>query len=224
MADCGFSIDHWRWVLGEALAQGYRFCGFEDAAEGVPPAERTILLRHDVDVSLETAARLAVTEAEVGIGATYFVRLHARFYRPLEPDALRHLYRLRDRGADIGLHYERQFYQAAGGDHEQMLAQDAGTLGGIIGRPVRGCARHLGVFPSFDAAAVKRAGLAYEAYEPQFVERRKYISDSARHWREGCLCRWLGREKHLTVLMHPVWWFEPAELWDRILQRIREGD
>jgi hypothetical protein len=225
MSDCEFSIDHWCETLQNALNLGYRFHSFSDFMENPPLDERTIILRHDVDVSPEMAIQLARIETSLGIRATYFIRLHARFYQLLVPETLAHLHELCEMDVDIGLHYERQFYEVTGKDHVEMIARDASMLSSIVGRPVTGGVAHrAGSFPPFDTATVRSAGLSYEAYAPEFVKNRKYISDSSRHWREGCLCQWLGRENHLTVLVHPVWWFEPAEKKEQILERIRRGD
>ncbi len=225
MTDCDFTIKHWQEILKNALAQGYQFYSFDDCMKNLPLADRTILLRHDVDVSLQMATRLAEIETNLGIRATYFIRLHAHFYQPLTLESFTNLYELCEMNVDIGLHYERQFYEALGKNHVEMLSRDAGILSSIIGKPVTGCAGHrVGASSPFDTATVKNAGLSYEAYAPEFVKNRKYISDSARNWREGCLCQWLGRENHLTVLVHPVWWFEPAARKDQILERIRQGD
>ena len=225
MTDCDFNIDHWSEVIKSALGLGYRFYSFNDLIENTLADELTILLRHDVDVSLEMSLRLARMEASLGIGATYFIRLHSKLYHPQDPESLTYLRELGRLNVDIGLHYERQVYEEANQNHAEALARDAQSLGNIIGKPVTGCAGHrVSTFPHFDTALVKDAGLAYEAYAPEFVVDRKYISDSARNWREGCLCQWLGRENHLTVLTHPVWWFEPADMKDSILEQIRRGD
>lgn len=225
VTNCNFSIDHWCEVIQSALNLGYHFYSFGDWIEGSPTAERTIILRHDIDVSLEMAMRLARIEAGLGIRATYFIRLHSKLYNPQEPESLANLSELSKLNVEIGLHYERQVYKAKGGNYTEMLARDAQLLSNILGKPITGCGGHrVGTFPSLDELVVKSAGFLYDAYAPEFVKERKYISDSAGHWREGCLCQWLGRVNHLTVLTHPVWWFESARMKDQILERIRNGD
>ena len=225
MTDCDFTIEHWEETINTALELGYRFCTFSDWIGEKPADELTILLRHDVDISPEMARRLARIETGLGIKATYFIRLHSKLYQPQDSESMPYMKELAELNVEIGLHYERQIYEENGWDHIQALADDAAKLGEIIGRPVKGCAGHrVSTFPHFDTETVRAAGLSYEAYAPEFVTERKYISDSARNWREGCLCQWLGKAKHLTVLTHPVWWFEPAGMKDSILEKIRRGD
>ena len=51
---CAFDLDHYRELIQAAQAGGYRFAFFEDS-----PAEGTVMLRHDVDLSLDAALRMA---------------------------------------------------------------------------------------------------------------------------------------------------------------------
>ena len=54
---CGFDLAHYGEILAAAKAGGYRFTHFEGA-----PAEGTVILRHDVDLSLDAAVRMAELE------------------------------------------------------------------------------------------------------------------------------------------------------------------
>ena len=51
---CAFSLDHYGELLEAARAGGYSFAGFES-----PPRPGDLLLRHDVDLSLDAALRMA---------------------------------------------------------------------------------------------------------------------------------------------------------------------
>ena len=225
MDKCEFSIRHWRLVIQNALDAGYRFYSCGGWIENKSPAERSIILRHDIDVSPELAVRQVEAEMELGVRATYFIRLHGKLYDAQSPSSLKYLQELSRLGVEIGLHYEPQFYESINGNAADLLAEDVRSLSNITGRPITGCSAHrVGTFPSLDIAVIKSAGLRYDAFTPEFVKERKYISDSARHWREGCLCRWLGKTNHLTVLTHPVWWFQPADIKDNLLEQLRRGD
>ena len=72
---CAFSLDHYGELLDAARAGGYRFAGFES-----PPQPGDLLLRHDVDLSLDAALRMAELEAEAGATATYFLMTESVFY------------------------------------------------------------------------------------------------------------------------------------------------
>ena len=55
---CAFDLDHYRELIEAAQAGGYRFAFFEGS-----PEEGTVILRHDVDLSLDAAVRMAELEA-----------------------------------------------------------------------------------------------------------------------------------------------------------------
>lgn len=225
MRPCDFSIEHYREIIKQAQSVGYRFYFFSEWVGGIAHGERTILLRHDVDVSLEKARRFAEVEADLGVRATYFLRLHSRYYQLLTPESWPHLCALSEMNHEIGLHYECQFYERMGADHLEMLARDATIFSSIVGKPIQGCAAHLpSRYKPLDTRTIRSVGLAYEAYGPEFTQERKYISDSRGHWREGCLCQWLGRADHITALIHPVLWFDLDESLENMLRRIQEGD
>ena len=127
--------------------------------------------------------------------------------------------------ADVGLHYERGYYNRQGEDQQAMLSRDREALARIIGQPTFGRAAHMpGAYGTFSEQEIEAAGLDFEAYAPAFVQQRKYLSDSAKRWREGPLCRWLGAAEHFTVLIHPVWWTDWPEPTDQVIERLQSGD
>ena len=56
-----FDLEHYRELLDAARAGGYRFAFFD-----APPRPGDVLLRHDVDLSLDAALRVAEVEADAG--------------------------------------------------------------------------------------------------------------------------------------------------------------
>ena len=72
---CGFDLVHYRELLDAAQAGGYRFAFFDRS-----PEPGTVLLRHDVDLSLDAALAVAELEAEAGAAATYFLMTRSEFY------------------------------------------------------------------------------------------------------------------------------------------------
>ena len=63
-----------------------------------------MILRHDVDLSLDAALRMAELEAEAGAAATYFLMTGSVFYNLGSPEGERALGRLRELGHRVGLH------------------------------------------------------------------------------------------------------------------------
>ncbi len=96
---CSFSLDHYREILEAAKAGGYTFAGFDR-----PPAEGDLIIRHDVDLSLQAALQMAEVEAEVGAWSTWFLMTRSVFYNLASIEGKDAIARLRELGGRIGHH------------------------------------------------------------------------------------------------------------------------
>lgn len=207
--NCGFTFAHYREILSAALDAGYYFPRFRDVASCAPGA-RLLVMRHDIDLLPRNALRFAQVEADLGVQATYFVRLHGHHYNPFALDTYRALKAIRDGGHEIGLHYEPEFAALVGEDGPEMLRREKEILERVLEVEVVSAAAHN---PSLSKDALRpedlvAVGIRYEAYSPPFSTDFKYLSDSGARWREGCVCGFLGQFERLHVLIHPFWWFE----------------
>jgi hypothetical protein len=99
MTSCAFDLAHYRELLDAARAGGYRFAFFDRE-----PNAGDLLLRHDVDLSLEAAVTLAELEADEGATATYFLMTQSIFYNLASPIGEWAVERIRELGHRIGLH------------------------------------------------------------------------------------------------------------------------
>jgi hypothetical protein len=99
VAGCGFSLAHYRELLASATAGGYRFAGFDR-----PPEPGDLIIRHDVDLSLEAAVRMAEVEADAGAWSTWFLMTRSVFYNLASEDGERAVARLRELGGRIAHH------------------------------------------------------------------------------------------------------------------------
>jgi hypothetical protein len=96
---CGFSLEHYRELLEAGKAGGYRFTGFDRRPE---PGD--LVVRHDVDLSLDAAVRMAEVEAEAGVQSTWFLMTRSVFYNLASKEGEHALDRLRDLGGRIAHH------------------------------------------------------------------------------------------------------------------------
>jgi hypothetical protein len=96
---CEFSLDHYRELLDSARAGGYRFAGFDR-----PPREGDLIIRHDVDLSLEAAVALAEVEADAGAWSTWFLMTRSVFYNLDSSPGEAAVARLRELGGRIAHH------------------------------------------------------------------------------------------------------------------------
>jgi len=181
---CAFDLAHYRELVEAARTGGYRFAFFDS-----DPQAGDVLLRHDVDLSLEAAVALAELEAELEAPATYFVMTESVFYNLASRAGERALERLRELGHRVGLH---AVYPRAELD----------------GRFDRVLAWHN---PQPEFMSVSVDGVA-NAMEPRFFVPGRYRSDSNQRWREGCPHEALARGEleWLQLLTHPEIWVYPG--------------
>ena len=99
MATCGFSLEHYRELLEAAKAGGYRLAGFDQAPE---PGD--LIIRHDVDLSLVAAVRVAEVEADVGMWSTWCLMTRSVFYNLASKEGEWAIERLRALGGRIAHH------------------------------------------------------------------------------------------------------------------------
>ena len=177
---CAFDLDHYGELLEAAKAGGYRFGSF--AEEPVPG---TLFLRHDVDLSLDAALRMAELEAEAGASATYFLMTRSVFYNLDSPEGTAAVERLRTLGHRVGLHAV----------HPDARLDD--RFDPVI-------AWH-NPDPEYMTAPV--AG-ALNVMAPPYFSPETYRSDSNQHWRSGCPHDELraGAFPWLQLLVHPEIW------------------
>jgi hypothetical protein len=182
---CPFDFDHYRELLDAAQAGGYRFALFEDE-----PREGDLLLRHDVDLSLDAALRLAELEAEAGARATYFLMTESVFYNLASEEGERSLARLRELGHRVGAH--AVYPRAARDDRFDPLLAWHNPDPAYMHEPVHGVVNVMQA-PWFSPAS--------------------YRSDSNQRWRSGCPHEELraGAFPWLQLLTHPEIWAYPGE-------------
>jgi hypothetical protein len=183
--NCAFDLAHYAELLAAARTGGYRF-GFFDHE----PAPGDLLLRHDVDLSLDAALTLAVLEAEAGAQATYFLMTQSVFYNLASPEGEHALGRLRELGHRVGLHavYPRLELD----DRFDPVVAWHNPDPEFMREPLDG---------------------AVNVMQPEYFDPDHYRSDSNQHWRSGCPHEELtgGSFEWLQLLTHPEIWAYPGE-------------
>ncbi len=184
-AACRFDLAHYRELLAAARTGGYRFAFFDRE-----PAPGELLLRHDVDLSLDAALSVAELEADLDVRATYFLMTRSEFYNLDAPSGEAAIARLRELGHRVGLH---------------GVYPDA-TLDERFDPVV---AWHN---PEAEYMTAPIAG-AVNAMQPGFFDPAHYRSDSNQRWRSGCPHEALARREleWLQLLTHPEIWVYPGD-------------
>ena len=212
---CAFSYDHYREIVESAKTK-YRILPLQDFK--LFAGDRVLLLRHDIDAKVRRAARMAKLEHDLGVKATYFVRVHAELYNPFGFRTYPLLKRIADMGHEIGLHFENlDFSHITNEDPSFILRREIGVLETVLGVKIKGIAAHRG-FSGIDNNDFTREmdlsafGLEYEAHK--ITRDCLFVSDSLRRWAKTngrCICQIL-QENHprICLLTHPQFWYRTS--------------
>jgi hypothetical protein len=181
---CTFSLEHYREILRAARTGGYRFATF-----GEPPLRGDVLVRHDVDLSLEAALEMAELEAQEGAVTTYLLMTRSVFYNLASHEGDETIARLRELGHQVGLHAVHP-HAALDARFDPVIAWHNPD-------------------PEYMTATID--GAVNPMAEPYF-DPATYRSDSNQRWRSGCPHEELreGAFPWLQVLVHPEIWVYPG--------------
>jgi hypothetical protein len=195
---CEFSLAHYSELLAAAKAGGYRFAGFDES-----PQAGDLLLRHDVDLSLDAAVQMAEVEAAAGAWSTWFLLTRSVFYNLDSSEGEAAQERLRGLGHRVAHH--------AVWPHVDLDSRFEPVV-----------AWH-NPDPEFMQAEVPGA---VNVMRPPFFDPATYRSDSNQHWRHGCPHDELaaGAFPWLQLLTHPEIWAYPGDTMGATMRAFLDSD
>ena len=176
---CEFSIAHYKEIIELANDKGYSI----KPINRFDHDKKQILLQHDIDFSLEYAYELANQEYDLHIRSSYYLYLHSELFNPLSPKSMEMLKQIKDMGHEVGLHYDSRY----------LLHCEGQIMHDLLDQKEMTYSQH------WPASNNKLKGDISEI-------KVKYLSDSGRNWREGCICTNIGEYDQMRVSMHPEWW------------------
>jgi len=180
------------------LRQVYRIVPLCDIPnEDVP----CLILRHDIDLSLESALKMAEIESDMGVRSTYFVLLSSGIYNSFDGKNVEMIRQISGLGHEIGLHYDVNQYERYGGDNDQSLEMELKALGLISGKRVRSISSHAPRRPS----SFLNISNCISADDPRL--REVYVHDSQRLWAIKSLTILLNDSpRRVQLAIHPCLW------------------
>jgi hypothetical protein len=204
-----FSYEYFRRML-QALQANFETHLFSEVPGILRCMERQpkLVLRHDIDVSLKRALKMAEISLDFGVRATYMVMINSSVYR-LDNETSREILRqLIAMGHQVALHFDVDDDQRASNCEistvETKIVAARKHLEQIIRRPVQSISFHRPI-PQFLRGPLFISGMV-NAYSSELMDW--YLTDSKGCWREGeplpTLATW--EKPLLQLLIHPIWW------------------
>lgn len=203
-----FTYDAYRGLLTLLREQGYAIRNYHNYED----APRCVILRHDIDNSLNQAVKLAELEAQEGVRSTWFVLLRTDFYNVASKAGQEALRCIQSLGHEIGLHFDEASYVPALGPDKviENIIKECGLLSALLETRVSTVSMHRPSRATLDAD-YQIPGII-NSYGNMFFYEFKYLSDSRRRWREPVeeiICS--GKYDRLHILTHALLYHDVEE-------------
>jgi hypothetical protein len=183
--NCNFSIGHYEECIKKISESKY---------------ENTML--HDVDFWTDNMNHILKIEIDYNINSIWFFRFHAKNYNLLSYDNINFLKNFKSlHNIECGIHIEPFYLNEFNLVDEQITIVEK-----IIEKPIKYGSIHEPTRFPFENINFKNK-LKIISYKSDFMNNKKYISDSSSNWREGCMCKHIDN-KNLVILTHPNWWYK----------------
>lgn len=225
---CYFSYRYFKEKILKTLESRFEMHLLSEAPQIIGKLEsHKLILRHDVDVSLKKALRMARIEKDHGICATYMVMTESLLYC-IDDDTSRDiLQKIIDMGHEIGLHIDPRSLKETG-SLEKRIDSASKKLEKTIGSKISSFSFHRP--PDEDLRRYRHNVLIsnrVNAYAQELTgpSWEWYLSDSSGCWKYGEPLPWL-EETDIPLrqlLIHPIWWDdEPLSREKRLLAFVLE--
>jgi hypothetical protein len=134
-----------------------------------------LILRHDIDLDIQAAYRLALLEREENICSTFFVLMSCHTYNPLSLENRKMLREMSGMGFEIALHFDPLIYTDFSLEYlQQKVDWEANLLSEIIETSVRSISLHNpSVHEMYPIFAEYN-----NAYDSRIFSSERYLSDS----------------------------------------------
>jgi hypothetical protein len=179
-----------------------------------------VILRHDVDMEVLPAFRMAEVEADAGVRSSLFFLTTAATYNLAAARNRRMLREMAAQGFEIGLHFDPTVYgDVADEDLRPYLEAEARVLEDILGAEVRSVSLHNpsvhGRYPIFEGWR--------NAYDPSIFGADRYLSDSRMSFRRDPAGFLAGRAGEVSqLLLHPLHYSEDGAVYPDPMARFVE--
>lgn len=212
---CDFTYNHYGEII-ELAKRKAKILALDECDSH--RSDKVLLLRHDVDFAPGRTVQMAKVEHDLGVRATYFVRVHADAYNPFGFRTYVALRRVLEMNHEVGLHFENlDVSHITGEDPSSILKREIATLQNALGIRIKGIAAHRD-FSGIDNSDFVRKidpaeyGLEYEA--SGLTKDCLLVSDSLRMWSRTngrCICEVLKDDiPRICLLTHPHYWYGKA--------------
>ena len=163
--------------------------------------KNTLLIRHDVDFSIEYAHRLAVFESGLKISSTFFFMFCTNLYNLLSSHNQKLVKDISQMGHKVSVHFDPTVYK-----NLKLFKHEKNLFENIFSEKVDIASVHRPKL-FLNNNNIKLSGTP-QTYQDAFFKNMKYIADSNCKDVFPAIKKYLEepRKLGLQLLIHPIWW------------------
>tara|TARA_B100000029_G_scaffold513542_1_gene613464 strand:- start:1545 stop:2294 length:750 start_codon:yes stop_codon:yes gene_type:complete len=182
-----------------------------------PNTSRFLIIRHDVEFSVNRAYAMALIEKKLGISSNYFFQIRSNSYNLLSKQNIEMILSIKKMGHNIGLHVHLGSYNESL-DIKDYILNDINILSNILGISINSFSFHrpsrriLEKNIKIDGIINTYQDLFFELTDDFENAKVRYISDSNHQWKYGdpFNVKFKNIQK-LQLLIHPDNWTKSGE-------------
>lgn len=206
-----FGPDSYVHLLDFVVEQGFTFSRSPN-----PVANKSVFLRHDVDLSLDDALELAKIDAGLGLTSTFFVLARSPFYSIMTKEAQGSLREIVSLGHQVGLHFDPTVYETSA-DLLAEVRRELEVIEWIVDEQCGLVSQHQ---PSLRGLLdFSTVGDVIDVYDVVRKKEVRYLSDSSMRWREDPFHA-IAAAHQIQLLLHPEYWVTSEESLQSVVSRV----
>lgn len=203
-----FTYEVYGRLLDTLKCKGYNFVRY---GTDFTDRQYIVILRHDVDMSLEKAVEMSNFEKrfDKNLIPTYFILISSDFYNPFSYESICRIDKIRSNGHDIGLHFDEKKYFPSGGSWNseaviEKILYEKRLMESMLGFEISTVSMHTPSRKTLNAD-LQVPGMI-NSYSQEFFNNFKYVSDSYHRWRENVWEIIENKPSKLHILTHAFWY------------------
>ncbi|MBE5857828.1 MAG: hypothetical protein E7296_09735 [Lachnospiraceae bacterium] len=217
-----FTYDAYGALIERLCERNYSFVDYSGASN----KDKTVIMRHDIDFSIDKATVISSIEREHKVKSVFFVLLTSDFYNVFSKKNCYMLDKILNDGNVIGLHFDETRYPDYEGDLRaisEKIVEEKKVLERLLGIDVTCFSAHR---PSkeFINSDLRIQGMI-NSYGREFFQEYRYLSDSRMAWREPVEdIIDSGEFDKLHILTHSFWYNKSEEnIHDALINNINDA-
>lgn len=216
-----FTYKAYKNLIEKLKIKNYEFCDYENYEKN----KKSVILRHDIDTSLEKALEIAKLEKSLEVSAYYFILLSTDFYNINSKKSSEILKEIIKLGGKIGLHFDETKYEInTKEDYVKYINYELKILSYIFEEKINVVSMHR---PSKEFLEMNlEIPNVINSYQKKFFKDFKYVSDSRMFWREN-IEEIIEKDDYnkLHILTHSFWYSnnQNESMKEKLISYIKNG-